>query len=105
MGRRRRVKIALACLTVIAISSEIGLRLAGAGSYPLYDIDDKIKYIPSANQHGTYFNRYAWHFNDRHMASRSNWSAEKHPNLVLVGNSIVLGGNTGPSVTKNLERS
>jgi hypothetical protein len=93
MGRRRRVKIALACLTVIAISSEIGLRLAGAGSYPLYDIDDEIKYIPSANQHGSYFNRYAWHFNDRHMASRSNWSAEKHPNLVLVGNSIVLGGN------------
>ena len=93
MGRRRRVKIALACLAVIAISSEIGLRLAGAGSYPLYDIDDEIKYIPSANQHGTYFNRYAWHFNDRHMASSSNWSAEKHPNLVLVGNSIVLGGN------------
>jgi hypothetical protein len=94
MDRRRRVKIALACLTVIAISSEIGLRLLGAGSYPLYDIDDEIKYIPSANQHGTYFNRYAWHFNDRHMASRFNWSAEKHPNLVLVGNSIVLGGNT-----------
>jgi hypothetical protein len=53
MGRRRRVKIAPACLTVIAISSEIGLRLAGAGSYPLYDIDDEIKYIPSANQHGS----------------------------------------------------
>jgi hypothetical protein len=42
MGRRRRVKIALACLTVIAISSEIGLRLVGAGSYPLYDIDDEL---------------------------------------------------------------
>jgi hypothetical protein len=27
------------------------------------------------------------------MASGFNWSAEKHPNLVLVGNSIVLGGN------------
>ncbi len=84
----------LASLTVVLICSEVGLRLAGAGSYPLYDIGDEIKYIPSADQHGSYLNRFAWHFNNRHMASSSDWSEGKHPNLLLVGNSIVLGGAT-----------
>jgi hypothetical protein len=94
MSLRRKVIIALTSLTVILICCEAGLRLAGAGSYPLYEIDDEIKYIPSADQHGSYLNRYAWHFNNRHMASSVDWSAENHPNLVLIGNSIVLGGPT-----------
>ncbi len=92
MGLRRTAITAIAGLTVILICSEIALRLAGAGSYPLYEIDDEIKYIPAANQHGAFLNRYAWHFNNRHMAASSNWSADKHPNLLLIGNSIVLGG-------------
>lgn len=96
MSLRRRVMIALACVTALLICSEAGLRLAGAGSYPLYEIDDDIKYLPAADQHGAYLNRYAWHFNNRHMASNSDWNEGKHPNLLLVGNSIVLGGaNSG----------
>jgi hypothetical protein len=94
MSQRRTAIIALTSLTVILICSEVGLRLAGTGSYPLYDVDDEIKYIPSADQHGNYLNRYAWHFNNRHMASSFEWSAEQHPNLLLLGNSIVLGGAT-----------
>ena len=94
MSLRRTAIIALTSLTVILVCSEVGLRLAGAGSYPLYDIDDEIKYIPSADQHGNYLNRYAWHFNNRHMANSLEWSAEQHPNLLLLGNSIVLGGAT-----------
>jgi hypothetical protein len=94
MSLRRTAIIALTSLAVILICSEVGLRLAGAGFYPLYDIDDEIKYIPSADQHGSYLNRYVWHFNNRHMASRFEWSADQHPNLLLLGNSIVLGGAT-----------
>jgi hypothetical protein len=48
-------------------------------------------------------------FNNRHMANISNWSPEIHPNLLLIGNSIVLGGDTsnpeerlGPLLEKDL---
>jgi hypothetical protein len=110
MGLRRTAIVILAVITLILVSSEIGLRLLGAGSYPLYDIDDEIKYIPSANQHGFFPNRYEWDFNNRHMASRSNWRADQHPNLVLVGNSIVVSGTQssydeplGPLLEKELK--
>jgi hypothetical protein len=110
MGLRRTAIVILAVITLILVSSEIGLRLLGAGSYPLYDIDDEIKYIPSASQHGFFHNRYEWDFNNRHMASRSNWRADQHPNLVLVGNSIVVGGTQssydeplGPLLEKELK--
>ncbi|MGI8569049.1 MAG: hypothetical protein ACR2KT_08225 [Methylocella sp.] len=68
------------------------MQFAGVGSYPIYDIDNEIKYIPAANQHGSFLNRNAWYFNDRHMGNISNWRQEKHPDILLIGNSIVLGG-------------
>jgi hypothetical protein len=51
------------------------------------------EYILAANQHGRFLNRNAWYFNDRHMGNISNWRQEKHPDFLLIGNSIVLGGN------------
>jgi len=48
----------------------------------------------SPNQHGWFRNHDAWFFNNRHMENISNWSPEIHPNLLLIGNSIVLGGDT-----------
>lgn len=91
------------------VSSEWYLYSAGYGSYPIYDVDHEIKYIPAANQQGHFLNRNAWYFNDRHMGNKANWDPAKHPNVVLVGNSIVLGGNPfnhddklGPLLEKDL---
>jgi hypothetical protein len=81
-------------LTFLFISSELYLHYAGYGSFPIYDVDNDIQYIPAANQHGRFLNRYAWFFNNRHMGNISNWSPEIHPNLLLIGNSIVFGSNT-----------
>lgn len=95
MVRNRRLAlVALICVALVGlIFSEIYLRYAGFGSYPIYGIDDEIKYIPAANQHGNFLNRNSWYFNDRHMGNIFNWCQEKHPNILLIGNSIVLGGN------------
>jgi lysophospholipase L1-like esterase len=98
------------CVTMLGlISLEAYFRYAGYGSYPIYDIGDEIKYIPAANQHGNFLNRNAWYFNDRHMGNISNWRREKHPNVLLIGNSIVFGGNPfnhddklGPILEKDL---
>jgi hypothetical protein len=94
MVHRRPIVITVLFFTALLISSETYLRYAGFGSFQIYDIDNEIQYIPSVNQHGRFRNRYAWFFNNRHMGNISTWSPEIHPNLLLIGNSIVLGGNT-----------
>ncbi|MGH6822913.1 MAG: SGNH/GDSL hydrolase family protein [Methylocella sp.] len=109
MVHRRPIVITAIFFTFLLISSEIYLRYAGYGSYPIYDVDNDIRYIPAANQHGRFRNLYTWFFNNRHMGNILNWSPEIHPNLLLIGNSIVLGGNTftpedklGPLLAKDL---
>ena len=110
---RRFVLIVIICAALLGlISSEIFLSFAGFGSYPIYDIDNEIKYIPAANQHGRFLNRNAWYFNDRHMGNISNWHQEKHPDFLLIDNSIVLGGNPinhddklGPLLEKELGKA
>ncbi len=109
MVRRRPIVATCLLFILLFISSEVYLRYAGFASYPIYDVDAQIKYIPAANQHGSFLNHNAWFFNDRHMGNISNWSAEKHPNILLIGNSIVLGGNPfnhqdklGPLLEKDL---
>jgi hypothetical protein len=83
--------VALAFLLFVGL--ELALRLTGLGSFPIYDIDSDFKYIPAANQNGVFMNRNNWTFNDRHMGNAANWSPGKHPDVLLVGNSIVVGGN------------
>lgn len=112
MVRRRLFILAVVlCAAVFGlVSLEWYLYYAGYGSYPIYDVDNEIKYIPAASQRGSFLNRNDWYFNDRHMGNKSNWDPEKHPNLLLIGNSIVLGGNPfnhddklGPLLEKDLD--
>lgn len=77
---------------LIGVGSEAYFHYKGFGSYPVYDLDDNIKYLPSADQHGIFLNRNAWYFNNRHMGNKSDWTSDRHPNILLIGNSIVLGG-------------
>ena len=83
------------CVSICAILIlvEVVSRAAGFGSFPVYDLDKNMKYIPAANQQGYFLNRNTWFFNNRHMGNAEDWTAVKHPNVLLVGNSIVLGGD------------
>jgi hypothetical protein len=86
--------ITIIILLLIFVGTEITLRIAGFGSFPVYDVTDKgVLYIPSANQSGIFMNKYHWAFNDRHMNNAANWDPDKHPDVLLIGNSVVLGGN------------
>ena len=72
---------------------EASVRLSGITDFPIYTWDTVIGYIPSANQRGSFLNKNSWAFNDRHMGTEKNWSPTEKSNLLLIGNSIVMGGN------------
>jgi hypothetical protein len=92
---RQRLKFIIGGFVILTlfIGLESYLRWAGFGSYPIYFLDRELKYIPASNQNGVFLNRNRWFFNDRHMGNSDNWTRDKHPDVLLIGNSIVLGGN------------
>ncbi len=84
----RWLMYAVGCLIV----TESATRLSGITDFPIYDIDNEIGYIPKPNQSGSFLHRNAWIFNEKSMGT-SAWAPDRHPNLLLIGNSIVYGGN------------
>ncbi len=93
MATRYRIYIAIVLAPLLLFAgSEVAFRIAGFGSFPVYDVDNDLKYIPSANQAGVFMDRNRWEFNNRHMGNVVNWSPDRHPDVLLIGNSIVLGG-------------
>jgi hypothetical protein len=92
------------------VSLEILVRAAGLTNFPLYDREPGVDYIARANQAGRFLGRNRWAFNDRHLGVDGAWRAGAHPNVLLVGNSIVMGGNPfdqpeklGPQLERRLE--
>lgn len=83
----------LAGLCVLAFFTEVSVRLCGAVDFPTYLVDDGIGYIPKPNQHGAFLRRHAWVFNDRSMGTGSSWNPTARLNVLLIGNSITMGGN------------
>lgn len=84
--------IFLICVGLLAIA-ETGVRLSGLTDFPVYTVSNDIGYIPQANQTGTFLNKNSWVFNDRSMGVESNWSPTAKSNIIVIGNSIVMGGN------------
>lgn len=84
-----------ACIGVglLAAMAEVGLRLLGFGDFPLYDANPVIGYIPKANQHGSFMGDHDWRFNSLHMGS-DEFKPGARRNVLLVGDSLVYGGNT-----------
>jgi hypothetical protein len=104
---RNTIRILLAVLFLF-LGTEVILRFSGFGSFPVFDVSDDLKYIPSANQSGAFMNLKRWAFNDRHMGNTVNWTPYKHPNILLIGNSIVMGGNPydqDEKLTASLEKA
>jgi hypothetical protein len=73
--------------------SELLVRLTGLLDFPIYLTNDYLGYIPMPNQSGKFLNKNAWFFNDRSMAISKNYNSKDKLNLLLIGNSIVMGGN------------
>ncbi|PZP34345.1 MAG: hypothetical protein DI603_05130 [Roseateles depolymerans] len=92
-GRRWRVGLwgALALLLVLG-SVEAGLRQLGLVDFPVYEANAEIGYIPAVGQQGRYLNRNDWQVNELHM-SAPPFRPSPQGNLLLIGDSIVWGGN------------
>jgi hypothetical protein len=74
--------------------TEAAIRQAGLADVPVYRLDDRYGYVPQANQSGAFLRTHHWVFNDRHMGAEEAWAPSTRANLLLIGNSIVMGGNS-----------
>lgn len=94
MKTRRKILISiLGCLVLGITGAEIGLRCMGLIDFPIYDTDPEIGYIPRASQSGKFLNKNSWALNEVNMGTSEKWNPETAENLLLVGDSIVWGGN------------
>jgi hypothetical protein len=77
---------------VLLLCTEFAVRMSGAVDFATYHVDDEIGYIPNPNQSGSFLDHHTWVFNDRSMGTATPWNPKERPNLLLIGNSIVMAG-------------
>jgi len=92
MTFRRATGWVVVGLVVTLASAEALVRVSGLLEFPLFAVDDEIGYIPRPHQHGCFLIERCWVFNDRSMATATDWNPALHSNILLIGNSIVMGG-------------
>lgn len=80
---------------MIGITVEICLHALGAVDFPIYDVDEKIGYMPKADQQGQFLNKNDWVLNNRALGTLHQWPTDSvnKNNVMLVGDSVVWGGN------------
>lgn len=78
----------------LLVVAEVGVREAGLVDFPIYVRDDYFGYAPAPNQTGRFLNQNDWIFNDRGMGVGATWKPSGSTDVVVIGNSIILGGNT-----------
>ena len=89
--RWRLLKIGAITIAVLAVV-EIAVRLTGVTDFAVYAVDSGIGYIPKPNQAGRFLDKNEWVFNDKSMPTANRWTPAKLPNILLIGNSVVMGG-------------
>lgn len=90
-GRTLR-RVGLAALTLLVLA-EVAVRGVGLVDFPTYAVDDDIGYFPHPDQAGAFLRKNRWVFNDRSMGIETPWRPSDRTDVLLVGNSVVLGGN------------
>lgn len=90
--RRHPVRWAAGGCISLLIASEVVVRALGMVDFPVYDADATIGYIPAASQHGSFLNKNDWQVNELHMTA-GRFAPSPKGNVLLVGDSIVWGGN------------
>lgn len=95
-GEMKRMKVlsAVAGLVLTLAAAESGVRLLGLTDFPLYIVDNEQGYIPAPQQSGSFMNRNRWHFNDKSMGIDRPFAPTQSTDVLLIGDSIVLGGNS-----------
>lgn len=78
-------------IAAILCASELILRVTGAADLPLYVSDPVVGYIPAPRQAGAVFG-HDWAFNELSMGVTKPFSPSGRTDLLLIGDSIVMGG-------------
>ena len=91
MGNRGKIRVLVVVALLVVV--EVGVRASGVIDFPLYSIDGEMGYIPNANQNGSFLKENDWYFNNKSMPISKDFDDSIHPNILLIGNSIVMGGN------------
>lgn len=86
----RRIAAGMAGVVLIA---EIALRVAGVVDFPLYVADAEVGYIPAPSQAGSFMRHRDWKFNALSMGAEEFQPSVAAVDVLLVGDSVVLGGN------------
>lgn len=85
----------IATAFAVVSGAEFAARQFGLVDFPIYDVDNRIGYIPAANQRGIFMGKNDWVFNERNMGTPKPFAAGNDDNdILLIGDSIVFGGNT-----------
>lgn len=84
--------IALTVLAVLLVA-EVAVRACGMLNFPLYQADSDVGYWLAPGQSGSFLNRNRWFFNERGMGVAEAFQPGQRRDVLLVGDSIVLGGN------------
>ena len=95
MKTRGRNLTLLAVATVFStlVLGEFLVRMLGFVDFPIYETDGQIGYVIKANQHGVFLRTNDWYFNNESMPVQKDFEPNDHPNVLLIGNSIIMGGN------------
>ena len=80
-------------LILFVVLTEAVVRLSGITDFPIYATGNGMGYLPKPNQSGDFLDKNDWVFNDRSMGTENKWNPQKRPNILLIGNSVVMGGN------------
>jgi hypothetical protein len=77
----------------LLLLSEALVQLFGLVDVPIYQGNNQIGYILAPNQSGSFMRLHTWRFNEFSMGAGPFKPDSSRFNLLLVGDSLVLGGN------------
>jgi|GEM_PF-582554 len=83
---------AISMIFILFFLCEIGLRVAGVMDQPLFRRDGQLGYVVAPAQSGAFLNQNRWEFNKLSMGA-GPYDPAGHVNILLVGNSVIYGGN------------
>jgi hypothetical protein len=83
----------LSVLLFLVVAAEAAVRWFGFTDFPVYDADNQIGYIIKSDQHGKFMNVNDWYFNNKSMPVQREYDDTLRPDVLLIGNSIIMGGN------------
>lgn len=91
--RRMAWSWVVGAVAALLLGIETAVRLSGVIDFPLYVANSEIGYIPAPSQKGAFLGRNEWIFNEFSMGAGAFAPSAKAVDTLLIGDSIVLGGN------------